>query len=180
MLSVWLDIISLAFVVIGALNWGVIGVFGVNVVKEVAKRTWRGLEAVVYVLVGLSALLHVAARDYYLTFLGRSAFPCGSLLERVPEGADTEVVVNVLPGANVIYWAAEAGRTHKETPWVAYDEYANAGVARADKNGMAVLKVRSPATYSVPIRGPLPRHVHYRVCEKAGMVGRVETVQIVS
>lgn len=179
MLRVWVDIVTLFFVVVGALNWGAIGLFGVNVVKELAKRTFQKLEAVVYVVVGLSALVHLFSRDYYLTFLGRAAFPCGSLVERVPEGADTEVAVTALPGASVVYWAAEGpAGGHKESPWVAYNEYANAGVAKAGADGIAVLRFRAPATYNVPMKGRLRAHVHYRVCEKNGMIGRVQSAYV--
>ena len=174
----WIELLSLLLIVVGALNWGLIGLFKFNAVAWLAQRTFKSLEPVVYVLVGLAAVLNVLSRDYYLTFLGPAAFPCGSLVERIPEKADTEVDVFVTPNANVIYWAAEPSTNVKPSPWIAYDKYANAGVVRSDATGKATLKFRNPAQYNVPWRGTLPAHVHYRVCNMGGMMSRVETAKI--
>ena len=43
--------------VIGALNWGLVGLFGFNLV-EMLLGSWPSLVMLVYVLVGLSALYH--------------------------------------------------------------------------------------------------------------------------
>jgi uncharacterized membrane protein YuzA (DUF378 family) len=179
--KVWIELLSLLLIVIGALNWGLIGLFKFNVVAWLAKRTFKSLEPIVYILVGLAAVLNVLSRDYYLTFLGPAAFPCGSLVERVPEKADTEVDVFVAPNVNVIYWAAEPNSDAskpKPSPWIAYDQYANAGVVRSDATGKATLKFRNPASYNVPWRGTIPAHVHYRVCSMSGMMSRVETIKL--
>ena len=47
--------IAAVLVLIGALNWGLVGAFDLNVVNAVF-GTWPGVERVVYVLVGLSAI----------------------------------------------------------------------------------------------------------------------------
>lgn len=44
-----------ALVVVGALNWGLIGLFGFNLVSTIF-GTWPMIEKLVYILVGLSAL----------------------------------------------------------------------------------------------------------------------------
>jgi uncharacterized membrane protein YuzA (DUF378 family) len=180
----WLDFLTLIIVMIGALNWGLVGLFKVDVVAKIFGKMSAPTRAV-YVLVGLSALLHVASRDYYLPFLGAAVYPCGSLTPKTPKGATVTVGVTVKPNANVIFWAAEPGNTSDkqatvaENPWVAYDEYANAGVARADASGRAVLSVRTPTAYRIPPFGKtLETHVHYRVCEKSGMLGPVKTVYV--
>lgn len=123
-------------------------------------------------------------RDYFLPFLGDTVMPC-SLLgeERAPEGADTSVRVDVgRPGATVAYWAAEHNG-EGVNPWVAYREYSNAGVAKADADGWATLRVRRPVAYATPgVFSPqLPEHVHYRVCSAVpGMMERVETVPVMT
>lgn len=174
----WLELLTLVLIVIGALNWGLVGAFRFDLVRWLSKKTVRGLDTFVYVLVGVAAIAHLFSRDYYLRFLGRAAFPCGSLIERTPERADAEVSVRVAPGASVIYWAAEPGADVKANPWIAYQENANSGVARADESGVAALRVRKPSSYRVPMRGALKPHVHYRVCEASGMLGRVETAYV--
>lgn len=178
---IWIEFMSLILIIVGALNWGLVGLLNFNLVQWLAKVVrWNGLERVLYILVGLAALLHVVSRDYYLTFLGESVFPCGSLVERTPSGADTEVEVLVEPNVNVIYWAAESGDKDMKNPWIAYNDYANAGVSRSDAHGFARLKVRSPTTYKVGalFKRTLPAHVHYRVCKYPGWVGRVETIKV--
>ena len=45
-------------VVVGALNWGLVGAFDFNLVSKLV-GTWPVVEKVVYVLVGLSALVSI-------------------------------------------------------------------------------------------------------------------------
>ncbi len=52
--------IAMALVVIGALNWGLVGVFHYNLVMALL-GSWPMVERLVYVLVGLSALLMLGA-----------------------------------------------------------------------------------------------------------------------
>lgn len=176
-IKAWTEIVSLVLIVIGALNWGLVGAFRFNLVTWIAKRTHKYLEPSVYILVGLSALLHLLSRDYYLSFLGKAALPCGSLVERVPEKADAKVELVVEPNVNVIYWAAEPNKEIQKNPWVAYQDYANAGVARSDASGRVTLRFRSPAQYNVMFR-TVKQHVHYRVCKSSGMIGRVQTFEV--
>lgn len=177
-MCVWLELLTLALIVIGALNWGLVGAFKFDLVRWFSKKTIKGLDTFIYLLVGVAAIVHLFSRDYYLRFLGRAAFPCGAMLERIPVGADVRVSVSAPPGSNVVYWAAEPGADVKASPWIAYQENANSGVARADAHGVALLRVRNPVAYRVPMRGELKPHVHYRICEKSGMTGRVETVYL--
>lgn len=44
-----------ALVIIGALNWGLVGLFNFNLVEAILGQ-WAVLETIVYVLVGLSAV----------------------------------------------------------------------------------------------------------------------------
>jgi uncharacterized membrane protein YuzA (DUF378 family) len=172
-----IEILTLFFIVIGALNWGLIGLFNFNLVAFIAKYTFSWIENVIYVIVGVSALLHVASRNYYLSFLGESVFPCDSMIEKTPEHADTEVKIQTTPNANVVYWAAETHKEVSENPWIAYAEYSNAGVTRSDVNGVATLRFKTPGSYKVA-HGlkTLSPHVHYRVCKFPGMLSEVQTV----
>lgn len=51
-----IHMISFILVVIGGLNWGLVGIAGWNVVHLVL-GSWGWLEALVYILVGISALV---------------------------------------------------------------------------------------------------------------------------
>ena len=180
----WINLTTLFFVVVGALNWLFIGILDFNCVAWLSVAVgWLSLAKVVYIVVGISALLHVISRDYYLPFLGQTAYPCGSLMVKRPDGADTTVTVRVAPNSSVVYWAAEK-KTDSDivkNPWLAYSEFANTGVAKSDAQGNATLVVRKPVQYRVPPFGAkVHPHVHYRTCNGKGMLGNVKTVVIQS
>jgi hypothetical protein len=166
--------------VIGGLNWGIVALTGGDLVSSVFGRgsvIARGI----FLLVALAAAFVVFKRDYYLPFLGDAHIPCSVLEDRTPEGAETAIGVRVRPGAKVVYWAAEpANEDLKSTNDYrgAYLEYRNAGVTTADADGNATLKVRTPQGYTVPMKGQLPPHIHYRECAGRGMMHPVMTITL--
>ncbi len=170
--------VAMVFLVAGALNWLFVGAAGVNVVELLCgRRSYcsRGI----YILVGLSALLIMFNRDTYLPFLGETVLPCKVIGNYIPQGATTEVQVQVTPGAKVLYWAAEPNNEHIKhlNTWdQAYLKYENAGVTEANDQGVAVLKVRPPHSYKVPFKGQLQPHIHFRICSGTGMLSRIKTV----
>lgn len=170
--------IAIALVIIGAINWFFVGAAGINVVELLCgRRSYcsRGI----YILVGLSALLIAFNRDTYLPFLGETVLPCQVIGTYIPQGATTEVTVQVTPGAKVLYWAAEPDNEHlkKLNNWdQAYLKYENAGVTVANEQGLATLKVRPPQSYTVPFKGALAPHIHFRICSGDGMLSRIKTV----
>ncbi len=166
---------AIFLLIVGGMAWGWMGMMGKNPVAQVlGKWAW-----IVYGLVGLAAIVVLArGRDAYLPFLGPTVFPCAALADHVPDNADTEVIIQVRPGAKVLYWGAEPGMEGMKElkSWrEAYGEYQNTGVVTADENGTAVLRLRKPQAYKVPMKGRLESHVHYRLCEKAGWLSQVET-----
>ena len=178
----YIELIALSFILLGAFVIGIQGFFNVNVIEMLARKAFakRGplFERVMYITIGLCALLFLFSRDYYLPFLGDAVYPCGSLLEKVPIGADTEVITWTEPDSSVIYWAAESSKQVKPNPWMAYSQNTNAGVTRSDPRGKTVFKVRKPTSYYVGNKELKP-HVHYRVCKGHGMLGSVRTTNIV-
>lgn len=169
----------MVLLIVGGLNWLLVGAFNWNLVKALLGQ--GTLARTIYVLVGLSALVMMFNRDTYLPFLGPTVLPCTSVPDRTPPGASKMVTVSAPPGSKILYWAAEPEmealkqiQTWKE----AYAGYENAGVTTADGNGQAVLKVRPPQAYTVPFKGRLEPHIHFRICESAGMLGRVKTVYL--
>lgn len=169
--------IAIVFVIVGALNWLLVGLFKLNLVELLLGKGI--LARSIYVLVGVAAIGMMFDRDTYLPFLGPTVLPCASVPDRTPPGASKMVTVSAPPGSKVLYWAAEPEmEALKEiNDWkAAYAGYENAGVTTADSNGQAVLKVRAPQAYVVPFRGRLDPHIHFRICESSGMLGRVKTI----
>lgn len=167
---------AMILLVVGGLNWATT----LFMKKDLATKVFGRYAWIVFVLVGLAALYVGFSRDTYLPFLGKTVFPCSLLKDSVPEGADLSVQVKVRPGAKVIFWASEPANKdlHELQDWrKAYMEFKNAGVTTADATGIATLSVRTPQSYTVPMKGALDAHIHYRECVSDGMVGRVETVK---
>lgn len=169
--------IAMVLVIIGALNWLLVGLFQFNLVQALLGKGF--IARSIYVLVGIAAVAIMIDRDTYLPFLGPTVLPCASVPDRTPPGASKMVTVSAPPGSKILYWASEPEmealreiQTWKE----AYGAYENAGVATADSNGKAVLKVRAPQAYVVPFKGRLEPHIHFRICESSGMLGRVKTI----
>jgi uncharacterized membrane protein YuzA (DUF378 family) len=169
--------IVMALVLAGSVNWLAIGVTGQDLVRLVLSPKWA---RVVYVIIGLSALGLLFQRDIYLPFLGETLVPAGALTAKSPQGANDQVTVTTKPGAKVLYWAAEPNPNQGgDLPdWKkAYGTYENSGVAVADDRGKALLRIRGPPqAYRVPVHGRLEAHVHFRVCDSRGFMGRVQTL----
>ena len=177
-----LYLLAMIFLLIGAFIWLIVGILGrnSNPMEWIFGRDSL-LTRIIYIVVGISAVMVVFHRDFYLPFLGPAHVPCAGLEDRHPPGATMEIEIKVEPKAKIIYWAAEPESDGLKTlaTWKeAYASYENTGVATADLYGRALLKVRRPQPYTVPRIGRLNPHVHYRVCAPAGWMGRVETAWI--
>ena len=171
--------IAMIFLIIGSINWLLIGVFNLNIIESIFGT--NTITKILYIIVGLSALGIMFDRDTYLPFLGPMVAPCSVLENRFPSGATREIKINVKPNTKVLYWASEpaSSKLEKINNWKdAYLKYDNAGVATSDPDGVAILKIREPQSYKVPIRGRIEAHVHYRVCGDDGWMDRIQTVFI--
>ena len=170
--------IAVLLLVVGGLNLGYMTVFKVDLIKYVFGKN-AIVTNIIFLFIGLAALGIGFYRDTYLPFLGPTVFPCAVLNAQVPENADFTIQVSVEPGVKVVYWAAEPANKDLQfvTNWRnAYLDYKNAGVAVADAMGKATLKVRKPQPYTVPMKGELTPHIHYRICNGSGWIGHVRTV----
>lgn len=119
----------------------------------------------------------VTDRDILLPFLGECVVPPSVLSVSEPRTASFSLDIKVDPAAShVVYWASESAAGTVPTPWDAYGNYGNAGVAQVSR-GTATLAVKCPGRYKV--RGKtLPRHVHYRAVYPSGIFGVVQTVNV--
>jgi uncharacterized membrane protein YuzA (DUF378 family) len=176
----WVHIVAAALLVVGGLVWGLLGLTGFNLVRFLVGRR---LAPLLYILVGIAAIYLATQMAFYLPFLGETVMPCSILSDRSPEHADTEVSLHgQRPGAKILFWAAEpatAGLATIKSWRQAYLDYSNAGVTTVDAGGHATLRIRKPQPYTVPIKGQLQTHVHWRSCEgEGGMLGPVQTTTV--
>lgn len=169
--------VVILLILLGSINWLSIGVTGQDLLRLVlAPRYARW----VYVAVGLAAIPLLFSRDAYLPFLGETLVPGAALEQRTPQNANDQYTLTTLPGAKVLYWTTEPDPTQSKelATWdKAYNGYENSGVAKADDTGKAILRFRGPPQpYKVPMHGRLEPHVHFRVADKNGFMGRVQTL----
>jgi len=170
--------LAMFLVIVGSFVWLFVGIMTWNPLEV---YLGKGVARVIYLLVGLSAAYIAFNRDTYLPFLGETVMPCGAIADKTPPGATKELRVQVPPGSKVLFWAAEPGMEDLKQikDWQhAYTKFENAGVTTAGEDGIAVLKVRSPQPYTVPFKGRLEPHVHFRICSSSGMLSRVKTVYV--
>ncbi|MBI3980618.1 DUF378 domain-containing protein [Candidatus Microgenomates bacterium] len=66
----YLHMVSFLLVVVGALNWGLVGLFGFNLVNAVVGSVPL-LEQLVYVLVGASAVFHLVTHMEYCKYCAK-------------------------------------------------------------------------------------------------------------
>lgn len=164
--------------VIGGMNWGIVALTGNDIISKFFGRG-SVIARAIFFIVALAAVAVVFQRDFYLPFLGETHIPCSVLQEITPKDADIVVPVHVSPNTKVLYWAAEPAKEELKqlnNYEQAYSEYKNAGVAISDDDGNLGLQTRSPQPYTVPMKGALPSHIHYRVCSDRGFMGPVKTV----
>ena len=177
---IWLHILTISLVLIGALNWGSIGLFSFNFVNKIFKK----FSIYVYILVGLAALYLAINRDTYLTFLGWTAFPVNLLKVTKPANSNTQIEVNVKPDViKVLYWVSKPENENKinDKDYVkAYENTENIGVAEVI-NGKATLHFLCPSKYTVGssiFKRTLEKHVHYRMVYPNGWLSNVYTHEI--
>lgn len=168
--SKWINLIAMGLVMMGGLLWGIIGIFGWNPTERFP---------ILQLIIGVATVYLVCDRNTYLPFLGDAAYPCNSLVDKVPTEATIEVEVQVPPNAKVVYWASEHSKLDvAPNPWEAYKNYDNTGVVTADASGHAKLKIRPPTPYKTPMGRLIDPHVHYRYCQIPGMLSQIETVTV--
>ena len=160
--------LAMVFLIAGGINSLIIGIFDVQILGRVS-----------FIIIGISALAIMFDRDTYLPFLGPMVAPCSVLENRYPRDTNVDIKVVTEPNVKIIYWAAETSNLEKIKSWKnAYLDYQNAGVTTSNGEGVAILKIRDPQPYKVPIMGKLKPHVHYRICGEDGWMGRINTTYV--
>ena len=167
----WLHLFAAIVVVVTTL---VVSIKGMTSTQSTAGKVLLSL------LVTVCALYLGFQRSTYLPFLGETVMPCSLLKEQTPESANyTKRVTIHGVGRKVLFWAAEPSTEYLEklNDWrKAYLGFHNAGVTIIREDDTVILKVRKPQPYTVPVKGRLEAHIHYRVCGDNGFLGPVQTV----
>lgn len=182
---VYLRIIIITLVLVGSLNWGLVGLFNVNLVQSVSSLFNRNhseyIEKFIYILVGFAAVMLVIDRNTFLPFLGTAAFPkplSGAISPEAKGEMKSVIVKDLPPNVKIIYWAANSSDKVVDNPIDAYGNYENQGIAISNDKGEATFVVNPPTAYIVPINGKLNPHIHYRYWNSNGLTSEIKTVMI--
>ncbi len=185
----WVKMLMKVVMIIGALNWGSIGLTGTNLVEQFLPQ--RNFQRVVYLLVGLAGLFCLWMLVRKMTGGGgckkRMLFSPSLLPTRLIGDSELEgegvqqLPIQVQPGQKVIYWAAaedeDADPQTVQEVHQAYGDGQNSGSTVADEQGRAVLKFHVPQAYTVRSKMKKP-HVHYRLVLGPNMLGPVMTMDL--
>lgn len=136
------------------------------------------------ILVVVATVYNMFNRDFYLPFLGKTAFPLPSNQEL--KNTSTFIIKNLPPNVTVMFWAAQPQHpTVKTTPEFtkAYGDYKTSGVTQSNEKGEAIIKLPCPGSYTVPAFGfkkTIKPHIHYRyeTPEYKGMFSRIYTFSV--
>ena len=144
-----------------------------------------------YAIFAFTGVFFVTNRDFYLPFLGPTAFPLGLLSPHImPNDAHTRVNATKLPpNTKVIYWASEPCENTNTCntkitnidPFTAYNGFSNAGIAMSDQHGNATFIVRDPQQYHVNksfMSKTLQPHIHYRYVQNDKLLSKIFTIYI--
>ncbi len=179
--------ILITLILIGSINWGLVGLFNFDFVKYFGSVFGTNAGDVVsrfiYLLVAMSAILLMIKRDTFLPFLGKTVMP-QPMTEYKPIGnLITKTIKNLPPNVKVIYWASLPSDKVIDNPEDAYGNYSNQGVTTTDENGTAILEVQNPSSYKIPsyydpFKGTLKPHIHYRYWTSSGMTSPLFTEKL--
>lgn len=173
--GVWTHIIAITLVLIGAINWLIIGLGYSNLVTRMVSVD---IAKILYVIIGLAGLYLLFRRNTFLPFLGHMAFPGYALKTSTPEQANLKIKVRAHKDAiKVVYWGAKPDNTidYIPDPFTAYKGSSNVGVVNVDNDNTATLYFVCPQEYKVNGH-VLHKHIHYRSVFDNGMLSPVQTV----
>jgi uncharacterized membrane protein YuzA (DUF378 family) len=177
----------LYIIVLGALNWGLVGIFDFDLVKSFGNlfgyKAGDMISRFIYITVAMSALVLIVQRDTRLPFLGMTVVPQPMTNYKPTGELVSKVVKDLPPNVKVVYWAAQSSDKVVDNPTDAYGDYSNQGVTTTDADGVATFEVRKPTSYKIPYYynpfvGTLESHIHYRYWTSAGMASRIYTIDI--
>ncbi len=150
-------------VLIGAINWGLIGLFNFNLLHQILmKNTFA--KKIVYTLIGIAGLYLALCRNTYFPQSGDTTFPTHLLHHcRTEKEGKKITIMTKYPNSHIVYWLNLNG------------DLSNSGTAKTDERGLTEIVVAEPKSERY---FALPREAHYRAILDQGKLSHIETVNI--
>jgi uncharacterized membrane protein YuzA (DUF378 family) len=160
--------------IIGGINYLIFAISKINLFSYLTEN----IEKTIHILIGLSAVILIFNRDYYLPFLGECAIPIINTTEdKSKRNLIKTTIKNLPPNVKLIYWAAKPGEI-KNDPLLAYSDFSNSGIIITNDKGEAEIEYECPSEYKIKKSGKtLPKHIHFRYVNPKypGLISRVYT-----
>ena len=155
----------LAVVLLGAITWGLIGMFGINLIHNMVFGN-AIVKKIIYSFIGIAALYFLINPDtYLLQDQSECIFPTHLLMhcQDATQGKKT-VITTKFPSTSIVYWAKN-DRT---------GELLNCGTAKTNNLGLATIVLALPDKDSVSTLGSIPKAIYYRRIMNSGLLSRME------
>lgn len=175
-LKIWLHVIAYTITLMAAGNTAITFATKISVARGIHNVSI--ILGIILSMIIIISIMYIFKKDNFFTLSSPSTFPCGHMVEKTPENWNTELPLKITPDTNIIYWAAEKNEDKNLNPINVYDKFANSGVARSDKDGDVLLKLRTPSSYIIDLKvfkKTIKPHIHYRICTSSGTLSNVKT-----
>lgn len=174
-----LYLFAITVLLLGGAGVGAYGLFNINILSMIDTNSTR--HRILMILVGVVTLylIMIQYRRLYLSFLEETVLPTSIFKPYVNPSATVETIIEAKDAKMVVYWASKKDMAPTSTPFEAYGDFSNYGVAEV-KNNVATLKVICPSEYTVGriMSKQLPKHLHYRLIFGNGVLSSVKTVNL--
>jgi hypothetical protein len=179
-----LHIILITIVMFASLNISLSGLFNINLIKlfssffEEAQYVIEKILSIVILIATIMILINI---ETYIPSIGETYIPLPKENFTPNGNVIIKKITGLPPNVKVIYWASIPKTDINEiaeTQAIAYDTYANQGVATTNNDGDVVLKFITPISYKVPIFGTLKPHVNYRYWTENGTFSKLYKLYI--
>lgn len=188
-----LYLISIVLLLAGAINSGICGLTGTNVISVISNGIFGVdiLSSFFYTIIGICAVYLASKPQTYMPFIGETIVPAYVLpdsnnknravyIDGIKYKFDTLVHIKVpyADAISIIYWASKPFKTEYST---AYGDFANSGIANVI-NKRASLYIICPEKLHANRLGIIPhtfsKYVNYRIVYKNGLLSEIMTHDI--
>lgn len=179
-IEIYIKMIFIIFILIGALNWGSVGLFNYNFINELTSIFGSlaiNIEKTLYVLVGLSAIFLLFRRETYLPMTGEMAIAPFLSVDYKPTIDEPLIytIENLPPDTRVIYWTSKGLLKNNLNPLYIYADYFYTGITTVDENGKAELFTEKPLILNDK---QLPTYLNYRYWIGSALTSKIFSIRL--
>lgn len=165
--------ILMLIVLISAINYGFIGFFNFDLIKQLEKINLL-VPKIIHIIISLCGIYLLLNPKTYMPYMTNTLHPCDTITDHVPNNYSEKYKLKVPPNSLVIYWSNEKDNyllnNHPE-PWHEFKNYPNTGILRANEYGIVNLKFQS-------IKKRNKTFIFYKYYEPTGLLSHLKKLYI--